>query len=225
MDAVAQTGFPDLNRLKTATERYAAGNGLNFIFVGMSFLLSSVIRFFLIPFWLLILFLLASIAIARYIRRYSERRFGWVEPKPPSNRAVGIFLLIMFVGVFSRHWIDNQLNPILSELGDRIHFAIWDPHHLVDIQPLVFWMVLCCTSIRSSVIRKGRSVLLLFAFGLLAWSGVAFSPLWHPKITQLTLWRVLNEGWLGLTMIAIGLYQYVDLLRLMPRSVVENTDE
>jgi hypothetical protein len=222
MDAVAKPESPDLVRLKMVTEQCASGNGLNFVFVGAILLLASITRFDLVPFWVLISFFLASLPLARYIRQYSERRFGWVEPKPPSNKAVGIFLLVMFVGVFFRHWIENQLNPVLSDLADQIHLAISDPNHLVDLQPLVFWMVWCCANFRWSLIRKGESILLLFVSGLLVWAGVALSPLWHPEVRQLILWRVLNDGWLGITMIAVGSYQYINLLRLIPRPLPEN---
>jgi hypothetical protein len=49
-------------------------------------------------------------------------------------------------------------------------------------------------------------------------------PLQHPAITQLLFWRILSAGWLGISFMAIGLYQHMALVRLLPKKNQEEKE-
>jgi hypothetical protein len=52
---------------------------------------------------------------------------------------------------------------------------------------------------------------------LLLWTGVlVFLPLREPKVTQQTLWRILNAGWLGVSMVLLGVYNHLTLVHFLP---------
>jgi hypothetical protein len=57
------------------------------------------------------------------------------------------------------------------------------------------------------------------ASSALAWAITGLYALRHADAVHFTLWKFLNNGWLGLSFIALGLYNHYTLVRLMPQRI------
>jgi len=164
----------------------------------------------------------------RWIPKCYRKRFGQVKPLELSAKQFAVMFLgliafaitLAFFGRPATHYF----NPIASSFLDRVHKAISDPSHQVNLTPLSFWLALLLGSLLWRRKIRGQSFCLL-SFGLLAVLSIALLPMWHPGAERLEIWKILNAGGLGLTFIALGLYDHIILVRALPKKVAEGGDE
>jgi hypothetical protein len=74
-----------------------------------------------------------------------------------------------------------------------------------------------------SDVERQRLYLILVATLCLA--SIVSYAIWHPEAKQLGLWKILNAGGLGLSLIALGLYDYIVLVCALSKTVAEGGDE
>jgi hypothetical protein len=226
MDARATAdvdGKLDPQRLRYITEHFHSLQGLTWVVMGASILVVSVdeIYGYRLPnlVWRMLLWV-PVVATARYIRRYYQRRFGWIEPRGPSNTEAVTFLVafpvLLFFGRDIAYWG--------GLIGDVMQSMIPDPAHHVTVAPVLVWFVFFCANIRHHTEQEDLYRIYFFGSGMLVWTLLALYPLWNPYVLPTGVWKSLNAGWLGITMIAIGLYGHMTLVRLMPQGVVEDND-
>lgn len=206
-------------RLRYITENFQSLQGLTWVALGAVFFLTSSedVSGIALPWWLGLLIVPLGIAAFRYIPKYYEQRFGSVEPRYPSNTHAVIFLIVILVLAFCGRSIGRYADSVVPQVSNKIHGMISDPDHRANLSPILFWVVL----VFAGPSRRPKDLVrvrLAFDFAcLLLWIVVsAFFPLRHPDVTHLTLWRILDAGWLGISMILVGLYEHLTLLRLVP---------
>ena len=119
---------------------------------------------------------------------------------------LGLFLVSLFFG--------HNLDSFISAASNRIHTMISDPNHQINLWPPLSWMVMFFLSLVSRY--RGIDPLLLF-LGMVVFVFIALIAVWNPSVRQVALWRVLNTGGLGLTFMALGLYDHIRLLVALPR--------
>jgi hypothetical protein len=99
------------------------------------------------------------------------------------------------------------------------------PAHPLTFSPALSWSLYLCASFRRNPQREDFYKMYFLASGALAWAFAAFYPMWHPDATHPALCKFLNEGWMGLSFIAWGLYDHLTLVRLMPRRIDNYKDD
>jgi hypothetical protein len=218
-------------RLRYVTENFQALQGLTLVCMGgwLFFSEAEDIPGVVPPWWLKLLTLLALglyLAALRYIPRYYERRFGSVEWRVRRVSPIDIKSLVLQL-VF----VVLLLVVLLFGLaGGRYlnwaHRMLSDPDHRANLPPVLYWFAFLCAW-ASNRSHFGRLHMVLFsAYFLILWTGVSvFLPLRHPEVTQQTLWRILNAGWLGISLMLMGLYNHLTLVRLLPRRGRTNDNE
>jgi hypothetical protein len=161
----------------------------------------------------------------RWIPRYYEKRFGHVEPHEMSSKQFGILLLVLLaLALFSRY-IANYFEPTVSSFLGRLHLLISDPAQEVNLYAPFLWMGVFFGSLRWPPRRMERRRLCFELAGLVGFASIALLPMWLPNAERLGLWRVLNAGGLGLSLIVMGLYDHITLVLMLPKKVVEGDDE
>jgi hypothetical protein len=157
-----------------------------------------------------------------WIPKYYRYRFGRVEPQEISAKGFGILLLVLIALMLFGRPVARGLEPLASSFLGRLHLLISDPSHQINLWASSFWMA----SLFASLLWRRRIVGRWFCFlGLLASLSVALFPIWHPAAERLEIWKVLNGGGVGLSFIAIGLYEHIVLVRALPTRVAEGDDE
>ena len=147
-----------------------------------------------------------------------------VEPREMSAKQFAILLLV-FVGLFFfGQPVARYFDPLASAFLRRVHLLISDPSHQINLGPSFLWLGLLLASLlwRRKIDRQWLCFLL---FGLLAFLSIALFPVWHPDAGKLEVWRVLNAGGFGLSLIAAGLYDHIVLVCALPKRVAEGEDE
>jgi hypothetical protein len=206
-------------RLRYITENFQSQQGLTWVALGaLSFLTSSKDIFGItLPWWFWLLIVPFGIAAFRYIPKYYGLRFGSVEPRYPSNTHVVIFLIALLVLAVYGGSIGRYADSVVQQVSNKIHGMISDPGQRANLSPILFWAVLMFAGLarRPKDLVRAR---LAFDFAcLLFWTVVlAFFPLRHPDVTHLTLWRILDAGWSGISLIIVGLYEHLTFLYLVP---------
>ncbi len=222
----------DPQRLKYLTENFTGLQGLNFVALGAVLLLPLEDVYGEIRpdrEWLQWLAYAVLIAVMGYIPRYYRRRFGWVEPvepRNPSNKQFVIFLLVFLVGLFGGRSLGQRLDRYVDDLSQVIHSMIFDPTGQVKLLPLICWIAALFANLRKRSQRIGDPYRIYFlVFGTITFALIALYPLWHPEATQSLLWRTLNAGSLGFSLMGWGLYNHITLVRMLPKRFAENNDE
>jgi len=216
----------DPQRLRYLTENFSTLQGLNLVALGAISLLTPLapigdVYGVTIRWWFLLVMAALSVPM-RYIERYYRRRFGWVEPRNPSNKQIAIFFLALVVLFLCRHSLDR----FTGDLTQVIHSMISDPDGRIELLPLVGWIV----ALFASFLKRSQRVadpywIYFLCSGTSACAVVAFYPLWHPEAAQSLVWRTLNAGSFGFSLMALGLYNHITLVRMLPKRFVENDDE
>lgn len=164
------------------------------------------------------------LANQRWIPEYYEKRFGSVKRGPWSKWDAPFFsgfVVLLVIG-----WpIAHILDPVASGFAGRVHVMMSDPGRQINLWPTVFWMAMLCSSLRWHKTSIERQGLYFDLVGLASFSSIAFYAIWHPDAKQLFLWKVLNAGGIGLSFIAMGLYDHIRLILLLPKRVAEDDDE
>jgi hypothetical protein len=165
------------------------------------------------------------VAYRRWIPRYYRKRFGHVQPREISARQfvifLGVILLLMFVGEQLAH----RLDPLVSSFSNRLHSAISDPAHQINLWPSFFWTAMLISSLRGAL-RGIEWARLCFLFcAMLAFTSVVLFAMWFPDIRQAALWRLCNAGGVGLSFVALGLHDHITLVLLLPKRIADGDDE
>ena len=207
-------------RLRYVTRRFQALQGLTWVALGAMMLLIRLEDLHGDGWsdlaWLL--FWLTFATTVHYIPNYYRRRFGSVEPLGPSNKQAAVFVLVMLVLLLFGRPIGRYADSIVAHLQSMIS----EPAHPATIFPALFWFALWCTSLRWHPQQEDRYRMYFLSLGIFAWTFVAIYPLWHPSVTNTALWRTLNAGWLGISLIAVGIYDHMTLVRLLPNRVEDD---
>lgn len=226
MDSDIRTGDDsaiDHRRLKFVTENLAALQGLDTVALGAMLFFLELKDVLKDPWWLYVLNLAAVVVIVREMpSKYYERHFGRVEPKsksksPTSRREVvgglvGILLVIVAL-IWGRRievWADAVL---MGDQGGQIRWLaslMWSAGLLRNTQK------------DSSADPRGP---FFYICGLATSIGVCLYPKWYPEVMQSLIWKTLNAGSLGLTLIARGLRDHILLVHLLPKKGSDDEDE
>lgn len=235
-DSIGKVGA-NRERLTYVTRLLSSGQGLNTALLGavLFFLNTGEILQHSVSRWSTLLAALASLALAiggvkiliaadSWIPEYYQRRFGSVARKPWSKWDALFFLaflLILFVLTFMGRPFAHYLDPAASHL----HMMISDPGRQIDLWPSLFWLLLLCGSLRWHMSSIGRQRVCFMLVGMIGFASIVFYAIRHPEAKQVALWKLLNSGGLGLSLIAMGLYDHFVLVRALPKRVGEGDDE
>lgn len=161
----------------------------------------------------------------RWIPRYYEKRFGHVERPEMSGKHFGIFLLVLLgLAVFGQP-IANYFEPWVSTFLGNVHLLISDPANQVNLSAPSLWIAMFASSLLWPPKGVGRRRLCFEFASLVGFASIALFPTWHPNAEKLGLWKVLNAGGFGLSLIAMGLYDHMVLVLALPKRVAEGDDE
>jgi hypothetical protein len=216
---------PDPEQLRYVTEHFNSLQGLTWVVFGTMFMLEDIT---LRLGWLsdvplfgpFLLFGLVVVAI-RYVQGYYRRRFGWVEPRTPSNKQVVIFVVVMLVPlIFGRDIEHSSATSLVQYVQSKFH-----PAHQVNLWAAAGWMLFLCLSLRRHPQQEERHRTYFLLLGTIAWSLVALSPLWWPDVTQLMFWKILSAEGIGLSLVAVGIYDHMTLARLLPQRIPQDANE
>ena len=221
----------DNDRLMYVTRLLGSQQGLNTALAGTVVLLANPDevwhwlngwwRLFAGLAWLALLVGSLRISYVDWIPKYYERRFGSVQAaRAPVSRRNAIFSIALLALLFIGWPIAHYLDPMA-----RLHTAISDPARQINLWPSVFWVLLLCGSLRSHMSGAERQRLYFVLIGIIGFVSIVSYAIWYPEVKQLELWKILNAGGLGLSLIALGLYDHTVLVRALPKRVAERDDE
>ena len=101
---------------------------------------------------------------------------------------------------------------------------ISDPDGQVKLFPVLLWIVSLSTSLLKRSLRIIERVYFL-CLGTIVFAAITLYPFWHPEATKALLWRTLNAGSFGFSLIALGLYDHISLVRMLPKNEGVSDDE
>jgi hypothetical protein len=127
------------------------------------------------------------------------------------------FLVLLFLGQPIAHYFD----PVAS----RLHMMISDPDRRINLWPSAYWAVLLCASLRWHMSGIERQRVYFMLVGMISFASIVSYAIFHPEAKELDLWKLLNAGGFGLSLIALGLYDHTTLVLLLPKRVSEHDDE
>jgi hypothetical protein len=228
----------DHERLMYVTRLLGSHQGLNTALVGtvLFFMNAGEILHWLSG-WSKLLAAPASLALAigslkiltaadSWIPEYYQRRFGSVQAaRVPGSRWSALFwlavLLTFPVLLFFGQPIAHYFDPVASHL----HMMISDPDRQINLWPSLIWVALLSGRLRwhMSGIERQRGYFTLVA--TLGFASIVSYAIFHPEAKEVDLWKLLNAGGLGLSLIAMGLYDHFVLVRALPKRIAEDEDE
>lgn len=171
--------------------------------------------------WLALLVGGWRIYLADWIPEYYKRRFGSVHAAREPWSKWDALLFLAFLVLLVIGWPIAHYLPIASRLLGSLHTMISDPAGQIDLSPSLLWIAAFCGSLRFRMRQR-----LYFVFvGMIGFASFVSYAVWYPDAKQLVFWKILNAGGLGLTFIALGLYDYISLVVLLPKRVAEGEDE
>jgi hypothetical protein len=236
---VGSEGPVDHGRLRYVTRLLGSHQGLYTALLGtvIFFMNTGKILQHWVSGWSILLAALATVALEiggmkiliaadTWIPDYYQRRFGSVQAvRAPVSKWNALFslalLLALLVLLFLGRPIAHYFDPVVSHQ----HMMMSDPDRLINLWPSLLWTVLLCGSLRwhmSSIERQRLYLILVATLGL---ASIVSYAIFHPEAKQLGLWKLLNTGGFGLSLIALGLYDYIVLVRALPKRVAEGEDE
>lgn len=162
---------------------------------------------------------IAGIVSFRYLPKYYRSRFGCVQAKEPSAKWFAIFLAVLVFLLFFGRGIAQVLDPLILEATGSVHRAMSDPSQRINLLPVFLWLIPRWWK------QNDQNAFLFTCCGTLCSLSIALYPIWHQTAIQSVLWKALNAGATGLTVISWGVYYHITLLRLVPRQLVEDRDE
>ena len=224
-------GPVDHERLKYVTRALGSPQGLYSVLIGAFLLSHELGDIWKTPGgWLAALSMLAGIwillaAYTRWIPRYYQRRFGHVELQQPNAKQLAIFLSVIVVLAFFGRFFANRIDTVIFSFGDRLHVMISDPAHRINLWPSFLWMACIVSSLRWNLQTIERQRFGFFLCGMIGVASIALLAMWYPDAEQSRLWQVLNAGGIGLSFIAMGLYEHITLVLLLPKGAEEHDDE
>lgn len=211
----------DHRRLKFVTENLAALQGLDIVALGAMLFFLELKDVLKDSWWLFFLTFAACAVVVRQMpSKYYERHFGRVEQKskiPTSRREavaglVGILFLVVAL-IWGRRievWADAVL------MGDQSGQIRW----LASLM----WSAGLLRNTQKDSPADPRGPF-FYICGLATSIGVCLYPKWYPEVMQSLIWKTLNAGCLGLTLIAWGLRDHILLVHLLPKKGSDDEDE
>jgi hypothetical protein len=227
-DSIGQVAA-DHERLRYVTRLLGSPPGLNTALFGTLFFLMNADeslhwlngwwRLLAVLAWMALLVWGWRIYLADWIPEYYKQRFGSVQAaRKPGSKWSAVFFLILFFGGWP---LAHYLDPFAS----RLHVMISDPSRQINLWPSVYWAVLLCASLRWQMSDIERQRFYFLFVGMIGFASIVCYAIWHPAVKQLGVWKILNAGGFGLSLIALGLYDYIVLVRALPKTVAEGEDE
>jgi hypothetical protein len=218
MATIAEANSPDPSRAREIARAISA-RGLWFAVFGLTMFLFEVDAVWgWNPFLGLLSFALFMCA-DRFVNKYYEQRFGWVEPPSISTRGFVILMGTLIMLFFFGRYVESAL----SGLGAYLDTMFSNSGRSVLWQPAAFWTLWVFPAALFSRDKDRRSIAFLAcATTLLALIGML--PLWFPECSQNLAWRSFKAGWLGLSCIALGFYDHIRLLLLLPKKVEDSAE-
>jgi len=215
----------DSERLQLMTKLLQSLQGLKLVLLGVVFLIHDMRRVFLrdwfadLPWTLLgIAWFISIIRISEYYRR----RFGYVEPQDTTTTRQFVILMSTLLALL---FFGKEIVPLAEYAFDwannALHVAVWDDDHRLHLAPLLFWLFILPWGGR---IKWDPYWRYFICAGIFIWSFVVFYPVNHPDIARNTIWTIADSGWRGLTLIALGMYEHLLLVYLLPRRKEEHAD-
>ncbi|MGB6387358.1 MAG: hypothetical protein WBD25_16730 [Terriglobales bacterium] len=123
-------------RIKYVTEHFHELQGLTSVALGTGFLLTDSLRYVYPDHspWLVLLWLPIFLAF-RYLPKYYQRRFGWVEPQAThmTNKQFVFLLLVLLALLFFGRPIGRYADSIVADVDSMI------PAHPVTFLPAILW--------------------------------------------------------------------------------------
>ena len=170
------------------------------------------------------------IAADSWIPEYYQRRFGSVRAsRTPLSKWNALsclaFLLALFLALLVLLFFGRPIAHYFDPFASHLHMMISDPDRQINLWPSVYWAVLLCGSLRwhmSGIERQRLFFMLVVTLGLVS---IASYAIFHPEAKELDLWKLLNAGGFGLSLMLMGLYDYSTLVFLLPKRVAEGDYE
>ena len=202
-----------------ALTRAISARGLWFAMFGAAIFLSEIAPLWSKNLYAGVLPFLLFVPVGRLANRYYERRFGWfeVEPEAKGNPGAIAWIGMLLLGLyFFRYYIGLALS-VLADYFDNM-FSTSVPLSTVfwDLRIRLFIFLLLALSINKN--RDWQKTRFLIAVAALL-TLIGMLPLWFPECKQSLAWRSFAAGYLGLSVMALGLYDHIRLLLLLPRKV------
>ncbi|HEY3767267.1 MAG TPA: hypothetical protein VGN44_01225, partial [Candidatus Angelobacter sp.] len=198
-----------LRRLQYTTENFNALKGLMTAALGvelLAFRMSDLLKQSWLGFLMSVVGILVGIFAVRRLPSYYERRFGQVEQQSrPMTRGQAIGCLSVIVGVLVFLVFSGPLGRFLryiwTAINDHLNAMFAVPHHRLNFLPIFCWLVVLVMNIPFRHIHRVdlRSTSLWLG-GTLVWGAVMLLPLRHPELVNLTWWKVLDDGWLYISL-------------------------
>jgi hypothetical protein len=223
----------DHDRLRYVTRIVAGQQGLYTVLLGAALLLPELGQGWggeglwgLLDFLLILAGLWIYLAAyQRWIPKYYRKRFGHVEPRQPSAKQFVIFLGVIILLLFFGQSFAHRIDPVVSSFAERLRLMISDPAHQINLWPSLFWIGLFVINLGRNLRSMERQNLCFLSCGTLAFTSIVLIAVWHPDARQTVLWRAFNAGGIGLSFIALGLYDHITLVRVLPKRIEEGVDE
>ncbi len=127
------------------------------------------------------------------------------------------FLVLLLIGWPIAYYIDPG--------ASHLHTMISDPGRQINLWPSLLWMGVFFSSVRWHMPSVERQRLFVLLGGVVALSSIAVYGILHPDARQVGLWKVLNAGEIGLSLMVMGLYDHIVLIRALPKRVADGGDE
>jgi len=229
----------DHERLRYVTKLLGSHQGLYMALLGtmIFFMNTGEILQHWVSRWSILLAALATVALEiggmkilvaadSWIPDYYQRRFGSVQAaRAPLSKWNALsclaLLLTLLVLLFLGRPIAHYFDPVASHL----HMMISDPDRQINLWPSVYWAVLLFGSSRWNMSGIERKRLYFMLVGMISFASIVSYAILHPEAKELDLWKLLNAGGFGLSLIALGLYDYIVLVRALPYKIAEGGDE
>ena len=174
--------------------------------------------------WVASMWALLRVLMTDGIAEYYQQRFGSVQSAPKRaskwSALFGLALLLAFPVVLFIGWA-GYLDPVIFHL----HRMISDPARQINLWPSVYWAALLCGSLRWHMSGIERQSMFFMLVGMIGFASIVSYATFHPEAKQHDLWKLLNSGGFGLSFIALGLYDHITLVLLLPKRVAEGDDE
>ena len=207
-------------KLRYVTEHFHELQGLASVLLGAFFLVSPMEDLFWINWplrgWLFLLVFGAEITGVHYVRQYYRHRFGSVESRSPTAKQFAIFVSGLVVLLLFGRPLGRYADSIISRGQSTLPNAFFPLTF-----PTLFWFAVLCGNIRHHPQREDVHKMYFLSLGAFAWTLVAIYSLLRPDIMPLMFWKILNACWLGISLIAMGLYDHMTLVRLLPKRIPE----
>jgi hypothetical protein len=225
---VADTGQSiDPEKLKYITEHFQSMQGLTWVAFGAFNILvylrhlfpESWLAGFAYPLALLAIFML----IIRRIQRYYRRRFGWVKPRSRSqnDKEAIVFLLLLLLLLFFIPYLAEKAEPAIGLAQEMIPRTM---RQVVSF-PVLLWSAFLCMSLRRHSSQEDWHRICFLSSGVIAWAIFALYPLSHPELAQSVIWKTVDNESLFVSVIALGLYEHLTLVRLLPKRIEEDEND